>query len=60
MYTTARATERLHMTRIRSNLVFTSSSPRAPEALGLDRQEVVRRGLIGFRQASRQQSSALK
>jgi hypothetical protein len=60
MYTTARATERLHMTRIRSNLVFTSSSPGAPEALGLDRQDVVRRGLIGFRQVARQQSSSFK
>ncbi len=60
MYTKARATERIHMTRIRANLVFTFTSPGAPEALGLDRQEIVRRGLIGFRQAARPRSSVLK
>lgn len=60
MYVTPRATERIHMTRIRSNLVFTSSSPGAPEALGIDRQEVVRRGLIGYKQTSLRQPASLK
>lgn len=51
MFMTSRTTERIHMTRILAN------GPGAAEALGVIRQEIVRRGLIGFRQAASRQPS---
>jgi len=60
MFVAPRATERIHMTRIRANLIFSTNGPGTAEALGVSREEVVRRGLIGFKQAASRQSSSIK
>lgn len=60
MFMTPRAAERIHMTRMRANLVFSTHGPGAAEALGVSRQEIVRRGLIGFKQAASRQPSSIK
>lgn len=60
MNTKSRATERLHMAVLRANLVFASVTPGAAPSARLDRQAIVRRGLLGFREAAQPQSFAVK